>query len=57
MATPLQVRATVEVGVDAAKDEVLALIEANPFVQKWTVGKEIKKRIYVPGKICNLVVV
>ncbi|KAJ1496468.1 hypothetical protein T484DRAFT_1759804 [Baffinella frigidus] len=52
-----KVRATVEVGVDAGKDEVLALVESNPLVQKWIEGKEIKKRIYVAGKICNLVVV
>ena len=36
---------------------MLALIEANPLVSKWIEGKEIKKRIYVPGRVCNFVVV
>jgi len=51
-----KVRATIEVPTDIAQDAVMALVEANPAVQKWTDGKEVVKRIYVPGKICNIVV-
>ena len=51
-----KVRATIEVPADVGQDEVLALVEANEAVQKWTDGKTVVKRIYVPGKICNLVV-
>jgi hypothetical protein len=35
---------------------VMAIAEADPNIIKWTEGKEIKKKIYVPGKICNIVV-
>ena len=35
---------------------VMAIAEADPNILKWTEGKEIKKKIYVPGKICNIVV-
>lgn len=52
----LQMRTTIDVPADIGQDEVLALIEANEAVTKWFEGKEIVKRIYVPGKICNFVV-
>ena len=35
---------------------MMAIAEADPNIIKWTEGKEIKKKIYVPGKICNIVV-
>lgn len=57
---PVQVngktRTTLElpVGVDQATVIERALQEAQ--VAKYTEGKEIKKTIYIPGKILNLVV-
>ncbi|KAG2500715.1 hypothetical protein HYH03_001480 [Edaphochlamys debaryana] len=49
-------RGTVEVGVAAPQDEVVAAALANANVAKHTGGKELKKVIYVPGKILNLIV-
>ncbi|KIY92164.1 leucyl-tRNA synthetase [Monoraphidium neglectum] len=57
---PVQVngkmRGTVEVGVDAPEADALAAgLELNT-VRKFTDGKEIKKVIYVAGKILNVIV-
>ena len=51
-----KLRGEVEVAKDAdqATVEQLALEQAN--VARFTDGKEIVKKIYVPGKILNLVV-
>mmetsp|Transcript_8638 Transcript_8638/g.20174 ORF Transcript_8638/g.20174 Transcript_8638/m.20174 type:complete len:240 (-) Transcript_8638:203-922(-) len=51
-----KVRAKIEVPADAAEEEVMSVVESNEQVLKWTEGKTVVKRIYVPGKICNLVV-
>jgi len=51
-----KVRATISVAPDADQAAVMAIAEADPNIIKWTEGKEIKKKIYVPGKICNIVV-
>jgi leucyl-tRNA synthetase len=49
-------RGTVEVGVDAPEADALAAgLELNT-VRKFTDGKEIKKVIYVAGKILNVIV-
>jgi leucyl-tRNA synthetase len=40
----------------ATETEVVALARALPRVQAHTDGKTIRKVIYVPGKILNLVV-
>ena len=48
-------RGTIEVPADISKDEFMKLAKADAGVAKWLTG-EIVKEIYVPGKICNLVV-
>lgn len=49
-------RGTVEVAVEAPQDAALAAALALPNVQKFAGGKEVKKVIYVPGKILNIIV-
>jgi len=51
-----KVRATISVAPDADQATVMSIAQADPSVLKWIEGKEIKKKIYVPGKICNIVV-
>lgn len=43
--------------LDASQDEILAMAKALEDVQKNIAGKEIKREIYVPKKLVNLVVV
>jgi leucyl-tRNA synthetase len=50
------VRATISVAPDADQAAVMGIAESDPAIIKWIEGKEIKKKIYVPGKICNIVV-
>lgn len=50
-----KVRAKITVPVDMAKDDVLALAKAEPKIAELLEGKEIKKEIYVPGKLVNFV--
>ncbi len=51
-----KLRGTIEVGVQAAKDEIEALALAEPNVAKFMDGMTVKKVIVVPGKIVNIVV-
>ncbi len=50
-----KVRAKITVPVDIAKDDVLAAAKAEPKIAELLAGKEIKKEIYVPGKLVNFV--
>lgn len=50
-----KVRAKITVPVDMAKDDVLAAAKAEPKIAEMLAGKEIKKEIYVPGKLVNFV--
>lgn len=50
-----KVRAKITVPVDMAKDDVLATAKAEPKIAELLDGKEIKKEIYVPGKLVNFV--
>ena len=50
-----KVRAKITVPVDMAKDDVLAEAKAEPKIAELLEGKEIKKEIYVPGKLVNFV--
>ena len=50
-----KVRAKITVLVDMAKDDVLAAAKAEPKIAELLEGKEIKKEIYVPGKLVNFV--
>ena len=51
-----KVRGTVELGVAATEAEAKALALADPKVSAAIAGKEIRKCIYVPGRIVNFVV-
>ncbi len=51
-----KVRDTVEVPADIAKDDALKLAKESERVAKWLEGGEIRKEIFVPGKLVNLVV-
>ena len=50
-----KVRAKITVPVDMAKDDVLALAKAESKIAELLEGKEIKKEIYVPGRLVNFV--
>jgi leucyl-tRNA synthetase len=51
-----KLRAEIEVPSNASKDDVLSLAKSNEKIATWLDGNEIKKEIYVPGKIVNLVI-
>jgi len=51
-----KMRAKIEVAADASKEEVLALVKANEIVARHLDGKQIRREIYVPGRLVNLVV-
>jgi leucyl-tRNA synthetase len=50
-----KVRDKIVVAADAAEATVLAAAESAERVKPWLDGKTIRKRIYVPGKLVNLV--
>jgi len=51
-----KVRGEIEININEGELEVKAKVMENPTIQKWVEGKEIKKFIYIPGKIVNVVV-
>ena len=51
-----RVRDKIEVEVDIPEEEARKLAFSREKVQKWIEGKEIKKVIFVPGKLINIVV-
>ena len=51
-----KVRAKLTVAANASEEEVQSIVLADESVQKYTDGKTIRKKIYVPGKIFNFVV-
>ena len=52
-----KVRSRVTIPVDMPKDEVIALAKADEKIAAAIEGKTIKKEIYVPGKLVNIVAV
>jgi len=52
-----KLRADLQVSVDATKDEILRQAKKLDKIQKWIEGKEIKKEIFVPGRLINFVVI
>ncbi|MFQ6372192.1 leucine--tRNA ligase [Shewanella sp. YIC-542] len=50
-----KLRAKITVAADATKEQVEALALADEQVQKHTDGKTVRKVIYVPGKLLNIV--
>jgi len=51
-----KLRDKIKVPVDIHEDEAKKLTLASEKVKKWIEGKEIKKVIFVPGKLINIVV-
>ncbi|HVV84755.1 MAG TPA: leucine--tRNA ligase [Kofleriaceae bacterium] len=51
-----KLRGTVEVPTDASQDAILAAAKADPKVQEFLAGKPLRREIYVPGRLVNLVV-
>lgn len=51
-----KMRGKVQLAADAAEADATAAAFEQPGVAKFTDGKEIKKVIYVPSKILNIVV-
>ena len=51
-----KVRSEITIAVDADKVVVQEMVLALDDVQKWMEGKEMKKFIYVPGRIINIVI-
>ncbi len=49
-------RAEVSVNIEENEDTVKDRVMAMPEVQKWIEGTEVKKFIYVKGKIVNIVI-
>lgn len=47
-------RGTILVGVEVSESEALKIAAATPGLKKYLDGSEIKKIIYVPGKILNI---
>ena len=52
-----KVRSRVTIPADMPKDEVLSLAKADEKIAALIEGKTIKKEIYVPGKLVNIVAV
>jgi leucyl-tRNA synthetase len=51
-----KLRGQVEVSAPPEEQKVLDAVFANEKIRAWTEGKEIVKKIYVPGKLVNVVV-
>lgn len=51
-----KLRDTISVAADIDKDAALDLAKESEKVVKWLEGKEIRKEIFVPGKLVNLVI-
>ena len=51
-----KVRAQLQLPAGATKEQALEAAQANENVQSFVSGKDIRKEIFIPGKILNLVV-
>lgn len=51
-----KVRGTISVPADAAKETILEAAKADENVARHVEGKEIRREIYVPGRLVNIVV-
>jgi leucyl-tRNA synthetase len=52
-----KVRSRMTIPVDMAKDDVITAAKADDKIAELINGKTIKKEIYVPGKLVNIVAV
>ena len=48
-------RATIDVATDASKEVVMQAARAEENIQRHLEGKTVRKEIYVPGRIVNIV--
>jgi leucyl-tRNA synthetase len=51
-----KLRGTISVDAGASKEDIIAQAKEDPNVLKFTDGADIKKEIYVPGKLVSLVI-
>lgn len=51
-----KMRKAFEVAPDVDKDEFLSMVKEDEKIKGYLDGKKIVKEIYIPGKICNIVV-
>jgi leucyl-tRNA synthetase len=51
-----KVRDEIEIISDASEDEAMDLVLSRPAIQEYVREQKIKKFIYVPGKIVNVVI-
>ncbi|MCU1347880.1 MAG: leucyl-tRNA synthetase, partial [Acidobacteria bacterium] len=51
-----KLRGQIEVPHPPVESAVWTAVDANEKVQQWLTGKEVVKRVYVPGKLVNIVV-
>jgi len=51
-----RVRDRIETDAGLSEEQALALAKKSEIVQKWILGKEIKRVIFVPDKLVNIVV-
>ena len=52
-----KLRGTITIPVDAPQEAALEAAKQNPKISKYLEGSEVKKVIYVPGKILNIIIV
>jgi leucyl-tRNA synthetase len=52
-----KLRGTIQIAVDASEEDARALAMADTKIANWVSGKELKKVVYVKGKILNFIVV
>ncbi len=50
-----KLRGRINVAADATRDQVAELALADENVQRFVVGKEVRKTIVVPGRLVNIV--
>jgi leucyl-tRNA synthetase len=51
-----KMRTLIVLDLNATQEDVQQIVLANPVVQKWMEGKEVKKFIFVKGKMVNVVI-
>ena len=51
-----KVRTNISIALDATEQQVHEIVLGNELVKKWVEGKEIKKLIFVKGKMVNVVI-
>lgn len=52
-----KVRAKIELSLDISQEEAEKIVLSNEDVQKWIEGKEVKRFVFVQGRIINIVAV